>query len=164
LKSTSSKRKKSSSLIRRSWRTPFANCKPLQFIPLWRIFKFIELRPHWRTQFLFVSDVYHQICRCQLIYRFVAAKFNCYKEIVWYLRDKNFVSKPELWRRLKAQQGPSRNGYKWEFAGGDQLIDSPVVHVVNMTNRRSENYIIALAYDQVSDVEVPVPLGSCHTF
>jgi hypothetical protein len=64
------------------------------------------------------------------------------------------------------QRGPSKNGYKWEFAGGAQPIDndSPVVHVVNMSDRRSENYILALVHDQVSDVEVPVPLGWCRHF
>jgi hypothetical protein len=74
------------------------------------------------------------------------------------------VSKPELWRRLDVPQGPTKNGYKWEFAGGAQPIDSPVVHVVNMTQLQSENYIVALVHDHVNDVEIPVPLGLYHPF
>ena len=84
-----------------------------------------------------------------------------YSEIAWYLFKfhRKFVSQPELWGRLRTQHSLGKHGYKWKFAEGTQRIESRELDVVNMENRRSGNYIVALAHDKVTGQEIPLPMG-----
>lgn len=68
--------------------------------------------------------------------------------------------KPELWKRLENQHdlGKRLKGFKWEFAPGDQHIDSTVLGLVNLENLRTETYIVALSHE-IDGRESAIPLG-----
>jgi hypothetical protein len=55
-----------------------------------------------------------------------------------------------------------KNGYKWKFAEGPKAIESQELDVVNMKNRRSGNYVVALAHDKTTGQEIPLPLGNSY--